>query len=147
MTEASFDVQVRWSDPDQLGHVNHAKYLTYFEDARMAVVAHAPTGVPGSATKGCIAARVAVDYRRQVNFAPGLMLTVRTTVGRIGTSSFTLLQKLYLPGSDEPAAECECVLVAFDYAANKPRPLDDDERAYWAGFQPVQDDETSEAGR
>jgi acyl-CoA thioester hydrolase len=137
VTEASFDVQVRWSDPDQLGHVNHAKYLTYFEDARMSVVSRSPIGTPGVRQgRGCIAARVAVDYRRQVTFTAGLTLTVRTGVGRIGTSSFTLLQKLYLPADPQPVAECECVLVAFDYAANHSRPLDEDERAYWGGLAP-----------
>ncbi|HWB37055.1 MAG TPA: thioesterase family protein [Rugosimonospora sp.] len=136
MAEATFDVQVRWSDPDQLGHVNHARYLTYFEDARMDLLASSPLGVPGSPKdRGCIAARVAVDYRRQVNFAPGLVLTVRTTVGRLGTSSFTLHQRLYAPGVDTPVAECECVLVAFDYVANRSRPLEDDERDYLAALR------------
>ena len=39
MTEAVHEAQVRWSDPDRLGHVNHARYLSYFEDARMALLA------------------------------------------------------------------------------------------------------------
>jgi acyl-CoA thioester hydrolase len=28
-------IQVRFADVDKLGHVNNAKYLTYFEIARM----------------------------------------------------------------------------------------------------------------
>ena len=36
--------QVRWSDPDTMGHVNHARYLSYFEDARMALMATSPSG-------------------------------------------------------------------------------------------------------
>ncbi len=71
--------QVRWSDPDQLGHVNHARYLSFFEDARMTLLAASPAGMPG---------------------APSV-------------------------------ARCECVLVAYSYADRKPRPLDDDERAFW----------------
>jgi acyl-CoA thioester hydrolase len=133
VTGTDFAVQVRWSDADELGHVNHARYLTYFEDARMAVAYASPSaGVGGAADRGgYVAARVAVDYRRQVRFRPGLMLTVRTGLGRLGNSSLTLLQKLYLPGEDQPVAECECVLVAYDYAADKSRPLDADERDYW----------------
>jgi acyl-CoA thioester hydrolase len=127
---AEYLAQVRWSDPDQLGHVNHARYLSYFEDARMLVLAGAPTGVPGSVDdRGCIAARVAVDYAAPVEFRPGLVLRVETSVAAIGTSSWTLAQRMY--DQTTAVAHCECVLVAYSYADSKPRALDDDERAYW----------------
>lgn len=122
--------QVRWSDPDQLGHVNHARYLSYFEDARMTLLATAPAGMPGTPSdRGCIAARVAVDYAAPVEFRPGLTLRVETAVAAIGTSSWTLEQRMY--DGDTFVARCECVLVAYSYADRKPRPLDDDERAFW----------------
>jgi acyl-CoA thioester hydrolase len=130
---AEYLAQVRWSDPDQLGHVNHARYLSYFEDARMMLLAGAPTGVPGSpADRGCIAARVAVDYAAPVEFRPGLQLRVETSVTAIGRSSWTLTQRMY--DGEWVVARCECVLVAYSYADRKPRPLDDDERAYWQRF-------------
>jgi acyl-CoA thioester hydrolase len=114
-----------------MGHVNHARYLSYFEDARMALLACSPTGVPGApGHRGCIAARVAVDYLAPVDFTPGLTLTVKTAVGRVGTSSWTLLQELYAD-SGALVARCECVLVTYSYADAKPRPLDDDERVFW----------------
>jgi acyl-CoA thioester hydrolase len=130
---AEYLAQVRWSDPDQLGHVNHARYLSYFEDARMMLLSGAPTGVPGSVDdRGCIAARVAVDYAAPVEFRPGLALRVETSVAAIGTSSWTLAQRMYDGGT--AVAHCECVLVAYSYADSKARPLDDDERAYWQRF-------------
>jgi acyl-CoA thioester hydrolase len=122
--------QVRWSDPDQLGHVNHARYMSYFEDARMTLLATSPAGMPGTPSdRGCIAARVAVDYAAPVEFRPGLTLRVETAVAAIGTSSWTLEQRMY--DGDTFVARCECVLVAYSYADRKPRPLDDDERAFW----------------
>ncbi len=123
--------QVRWSDPDLLGHVNHARYLSYFEDARMELLAASPTGLP-DAGRGCIAARVAVDYLAPVEFRPGLTLRVESTVSRVGTSSWTLDQRLY--DGDAEVARCECVLVAYSYAGAKARPLDDDERAHWCSL-------------
>ncbi len=127
---AVHDAQVRWSDPDQLGHVNHARYLSFFEDARMELLAASPASWPGSpGDRGCIAARVAVDYLGQAQYRPGLTLRVETWVSRIGTSSWTFAQEMF--DGEAPVARCECVLVAFDYANGKPRPLDDDERAYW----------------
>jgi acyl-CoA thioester hydrolase len=122
--------QVRWSDPDQRGHVNHARYLSYFEDARMTLLATSPAGMPGTPSdRGCIAARVAVDYAAPVEFRPGLTLRVETAVAAIGTSSWMLEQRMY--DGDTFVARCECVLVAYSYADRKPRPLDDDERAFW----------------
>jgi acyl-CoA thioester hydrolase len=133
VTESVHEAQVRWSDPDQLGHVNHARYLSYFEDARMALLALSPSGVPGApGERGCIAARVAVDYAAPVAFRPGLTLRVATSVAAIGTSSWTLDQRMY--DGDTPVARCECVLVGYSYADGKPRPLDDDERAFWREY-------------
>jgi acyl-CoA thioester hydrolase len=146
---AVYLAQVRWSDPDQLGHVNHARYLSYFEDARMVLLAGSPTGMPavpaadpatpsGSATggpppRGVIAARVAIDYAAPVIFRPGLVLRVTTAVAAIGTSSWTLDQRMY--DGETPVARCECVLVGYSYEQARSRPLDDDERKYWQEFR------------
>lgn len=126
--------QVRWSDPDRLGHVNHARYLSYFEDARMELLAASPAGMPGdpAGDLGCIAARVAVDYLAAVDYRPGLMLRVRTAVARVGTSSWTLQQGMY--DGDVEVARCECVLVGYDYAEGRSRPLTADERTFWQAY-------------
>jgi acyl-CoA thioester hydrolase len=126
--------QVRWSDPDIMGHVNHARYLSYFEDARMTLLAASPAGLAGAAEgdRGYIAARVAVDYLFPATFRPGLMLRVETTVSGIGTTSWTFDQRMY--DGEQAIARCQCVLVAYSYTAGKPRPLDDDERAFWARY-------------
>jgi acyl-CoA thioester hydrolase len=133
VTERSvYDVQVRWSDPDQMGHVNHARYLTYFEDARMELIARSPSRSAEGGGRGVIAARVAVDYLRPVIFRSGLTLRVETVVGRLGTSSFTLLSDLY--EGDQPMARAEVVLVGYSYESGQSRPLDEEERAYWGGY-------------
>jgi acyl-CoA thioester hydrolase len=123
--------QVRWSDPDVMGHVNHARYLSYFEDARMTLLASSPAGLAGAAAGdlGYIAARVAVDYQSPAEFRPGLMLRVETRISRIGTTSWTFDQQMY--DDDVKIAHCECVLVGYSYADEKPRPLSPDERAFW----------------
>jgi acyl-CoA thioester hydrolase len=114
-----------------MGHVNNARYLSYFEDARMTLLASSPSGLAGAAgDRGYIAARVTVDYLAPVEFRPGLTLRVETAVGRIGTSSWTMHQEMY--DGQVPVARCECVLVAYSYEQRRSRPLDDDERKFWA---------------
>lgn len=116
-----------------MGHVNHARYLSLFEDARMTMLSTSPAGLAGAAGyRGYIAARVAVDFDFPATFRPGLMLRVDTAVARIGTASWTFDQRMY--DGERSIARCECVLVAYSYADQRPRPLADDERAFWSGY-------------
>ena len=128
-----FHVQVRWSDPDTMGHINHSRYLSYFEDARMMMLASSPSGLAGASDdRGYIAARVCVDYLYPVEFRPGLLLRVETGVGRVGSSSWTLLAQMY--DGEQAVARCEAVIVAYSYAKRASRPLDDDERDFWMRY-------------
>jgi acyl-CoA thioester hydrolase len=117
-------VQLRWSDPDMLGHVNHARALSLLEDARLAMA----DGV-GS---GLILARLEVDYLRQLYYRVGERLVVRNVVTRLGTKSFTLCQELVQ--DDQVAIRAHAVMVAFDFAVDASRPLTDDERRHWSTF-------------
>ncbi len=72
-------VQLRWSDPDSYGHVNHARALSLLEDARLAVAAASPSTVPGR-QPDIILARLEVDYLRQLYYRVGEVLTVRSWV-------------------------------------------------------------------
>jgi acyl-CoA thioester hydrolase len=116
-------VQLRWSDPDSLGHVNHARALSLLEDARLAMVADLP------ASPGVILARLEADYLRQLYHRFGERLTVSTAVTRIGTTSFTVRQELVQDG--QVAIRAVVVMVAFDFGTDASRPLTDAERAHW----------------
>jgi acyl-CoA thioester hydrolase len=119
-------VQLRWSDPDSLGHVNHARALSLLEDARLAMA----EGAGGD--RGIILARLEVDYLRQLYYRTGERLCVRSTVTRLGTRSLTVRQELV---QDEAVAiRADVVMVAFDFATDASRPLTDAERAHWSRF-------------
>lgn len=117
-------VQLRWSDPDSLGHVNHARALGLLEDARLAMV----DGPGGS----IILARLEVDYLRQLYYRVGERPCVTSWVTRIGTKSLTVRQELVQDG--QVAIRADVVLVAFDFATDASRPLTDEERAHWARY-------------
>ena len=116
-------VQLRWSDPDMLGHVNHARALGLIEDARLAM---------GDGGGGLILARLEVDYLRQLYYRVGERLVVRSVLTRLGTKSFTVRQELLQ--DDAVAIRADAVMVAFDFAADVSRPLTDDERTRWSAY-------------
>ena len=120
-------VQLRWSDPDSLGHVNHARALSLLEDARLAMAERGFDARPD-----VILARLEVDYLRQLHYRAGERLTVRSWIPRLGTKSFTVRQELVQDG--EVAIRADVVMVGFDYAANSTRALTDEERAHWSRY-------------
>ncbi|HST99728.1 MAG TPA: thioesterase family protein [Geodermatophilus sp.] len=119
-------VQLRWSDPDSLGHVNHARALSLIEDARLAMA----EGAPGD--RGLILARLEVDYLRQLYYRVGERLCVRSRVTRLGTKSLTVRQELVQ--DDAVAIRADVVMVAFDFATDTSRAMTGDERAHWSRF-------------
>jgi acyl-CoA thioester hydrolase len=124
-------VQLRWSDPDVYGHVNHARALSLLEDARLAFADGAP-GRDRSRPADVILARLEVDYLRQLYHRVGERLVVRSWVTRLGTKSFTVRQEL--AQDDAVAIRADCTLVVFDVTTDTSRPLSDDERAFWGGY-------------
>ncbi|MGY2084398.1 acyl-CoA thioesterase [Blastococcus sp. SYSU DS0539] len=118
-------VRLRWSDPDMLGHVNHARALSLLEDARLALGDDHAGG-------GLILARLEVDYLRQLYYRVGEELCVHSWVTRLGTKSFTMRQELAQDG--EVAIRADVVLVVFDFAANASRPLTEAERTHWSRY-------------
>ena len=121
-------VQLRWSDPDSYGHVNHARVLSLLEDARLAMADESP-GRDRGRPADVILARLEVDYLRQLYHRVGERLVVRSWVTRLGTKSFTLRQELVQ--DDAVAIRADCVLVVFDVTTDTSRPLSDGERAFW----------------
>ena len=70
--------RIRWSECDLYGHVNHAAYLTLFEDLRVALW-EALTGhaiAPDRA--GPVVAQIEARYIRAVGFGDAVELALRT---------------------------------------------------------------------
>jgi len=123
-------VQLRWSDPDTYGHVNHARALSLLEDARLAMAGGAPGVAAGR--PDVILARLEVDYLRQLYYRVGEQLCVRSRVTRMGTKSFTMRQELVQ--DDEVAIRLDAILVLFDVTTDSSRAMTDEERAYWGSY-------------
>jgi acyl-CoA thioester hydrolase len=124
-------LSVRFRDCDAMGHVNHAVYLTYFEQCRLTFWREV-TGTPSPHTR-VIIARAECDYRAPAHF--GDELEVRVNVAAIGRASFTLEYEIVQAVSGQLVAGGKTVMVSYDYEKNCSIPLPDDARSLLARLQ------------
>ena len=131
-----YDCAVRFSDVDAYRHVNNVKYFEYFQEARIALISSL-SGVPDEAGEtgdlGVVVAQVDVDYRTPLFFreAP---YAVETWVSRVGRSSFVI--DGHIRDGDQVLSAARVVMVAFDAATQRPRPLTETQRQRLAGPTP-----------
>ena len=119
------DVEVRFADMDSLGHVNNAVYLTYFEQARMAYWMYV-TGRSNLRDMDMILARAEVDFRSPLAHPETVEIGVGCT--SIGRTSFVLDQDMHEKKTGRLVAEARKVLVFYDYAVGRPKPIGEDLR-------------------
>ena len=128
-----FDCPLRWSDLDAYGHVNNARFLTLYEEARVALMFnYARAQGLTSFEAGVVVSRHEVDYLRPVDF--GHRVTIEMWVEEIRASRFVIAYELRDDG--ELAGRARSVLVPFDLGPGRPRRLSDEERTFleaWTG--------------
>jgi acyl-CoA thioester hydrolase len=115
-------IPIRWRDVDAYGHVNNAVFLNYLEEARDRLV----TSLFGDASWDFVIARVAIDYRSELNQADGEAV-VSCRVTGLGTSSVRTAEEVR-KADGTLAAEAASVIVARDPGTGRSRPLTDEER-------------------
>lgn len=122
----TWDVHVRFNDCDGMRHVNNAVYLTYVEDARIAFFQALNTSDgKGFFGRGIIVARTEVDYVKPALFGRGLV-QITVDVQSIGDKSWRMGYVLRQGGIE--VARAVTVMVGYDYATARSRPLDEIER-------------------
>ena len=112
-------IEVRYGDLDPQGHLNNAKFVTFFEQARIQYIRHLGLYKEGQSFMeiGVILADVHVAYRKPVEWGVPVKVGVRIT--KIGNKSMTVEQSVVHAETDEVFAIGEVVLVAYDYYAGK----------------------------
>jgi len=127
-----YECPVRWSDLDAFGHVNNVRFLTLFEEARVALmfVGAKDAGLT-SFEEGIVVYRHEIDYLRPVDYGP--VVRIEMWVSEMRASRFTVSYELF--DGDKLASRAASVCVPFDLATQRPRRLSDAERAFltpWA---------------
>jgi acyl-CoA thioester hydrolase len=125
------EFHVRFSDIDSLGHVNNCRYLTYLEDARVAMFFTDPQREDRRPLRGSVVARHEIDYRRPLLLRPE-PVRVETRVTEIRAASFDLA---YEVRDDEHVyARATSVIVGYDLEKGRARRFDERERAFLQAY-------------
>ena len=131
-------IEVRYGDLDPQGHVNNAKYLTYFEQARVAYWIEMGFFSKDQSFMelGVILADVHITYFAPIYF--GQKVKVGVHVIRLGNKSMKWQQNVVDMESGKELARGEVVIVAYDYRQEKTIPIPNEWREKITEFEGLQ---------
>ena len=106
-------IAARWTDFDALGHLTHAAYPVYFDEARDEYMRERFGDFDAWPY---VIAHISIDFHREIAF-PTREVVVQTRVAEVGTSSVTFEQQI------PDTATARSVIVAWDPEIRGSRPI------------------------
>lgn len=112
-------IEVRYGDLDPQGHVNNAKHLTYFEQARIQYMIELGlfTKDQSFMSIGVILADIHITYFEPIYFGQNIKVGVHAA--KIGNKSMTWEQNIVDADSGKELARGEVIIVTYDYKEEK----------------------------
>jgi acyl-CoA thioester hydrolase len=122
--------QIRWSDMDAFGHVNNARYLTLFEEARTELIARiaADRGLD-RLMAGVVIARHEIDYLRPIDYQPA-PVRIDTWVLEVRNVSFKVGYEMFDHDGGQIVSRAMTQMVPYDLDAGRPRRLNPVEKSF-----------------
>jgi acyl-CoA thioester hydrolase len=113
-------IEVRYGDLDPQGHVNNAKHLTYFEQARVHYLIQLGLFSRDQSFMeiGVVIADIHIAYKSPVHYDHNVKVGVRTA--KIGNKSMTVEQCVMNSDTGEVMSTGTVVMVTYDYKELKP---------------------------
>ena len=131
----TYHCPLRWSDSDVYGHVNNARFLTLYEEARVALmfVAARRAGV-GTLEDGIVIRRNEVDYLRPDNFGDDVRIELWMEDVRV--AQLVVAYRLFGGETgDELASRARTWCVPVNLATGRPRRLTRAEREFFTQWR------------
>lgn len=124
----SVTIPVQWGDMDALGHVNNARYLRWFESARIAMFHRLGVRTSGPPGVGPILATTTCDFLEPVVYPATVEVSVR--MSKVGETSITMEYEVRdADAKDRLYARGSSVVVMVEYPAMRKVRVPDDVRA------------------
>ena len=121
MEESSFKhsmpVQIRFSDVDQLGHVNNSVYFSLYDLAKTNYMTEV-FDEPKLDMMVVVVANINANFLVPIFFSDKIV--IETTTVQLGNKSFTLYQRAIDVESGMVKCECRTIMVVYDMATKEP---------------------------
>jgi acyl-CoA thioester hydrolase len=130
MTRFVYHCHMRWGDMDAYAHVNNTAYVTYLEQARVAMFFD-QYGNGSMLAGGTVIARHEIDYLRPVVYHPD-PLRIELWVDEVRAASFQVRYEVFDGATLACRAATRC--VPFDFATDRPRRITVEEREMLSTF-------------
>ena len=137
MTDFNFFylVEVRYGDLDPQGHVNNAKFLTYFEQTRVHYLIHLGLFEKDRSFMdvGIILAEARLTFKAPILWGQPIQVGVRVT--RLGNKSFDFIYTIEDTQSGLELATGSTVQVAYNYHTKETIPIPENWREIITTFE------------
>lgn len=103
-------IQIRFNDVDQMGHVNNAVIMEYFDLGKEAFFAE--RGLPPE--EGDFTVMIVhydVDFRAQIHYHDSIH--VETEIEKLGNKSLTMMQRVVNTETNVVCVECRTVMAGY----------------------------------
>lgn len=129
-----FPVQVRWMDLDTQWHVNNARFLSFFESARLEYLVN--LGLFDNRSfhdLKLIVADVHIAYKAPIDLGQNIRVGVRVT--RIGNKSMVFDEVIEDVDTGKVLASSDIIMVTYEYRTRTAIPVPDDWRKAISTFE------------
>lgn len=113
---ARIELQTRFQDMDINGHLNNVAFAALFESGRVLLNRQVRPLTERPSNERTMVAAVEINYLGEGNFPDPV--TITSGIGRIGTSSWTIVQAMFQNG--RAIASCDTVVVCRTDGQAKP---------------------------
>lgn len=124
--------QLRFSDVDRFGHVNNSVYFSLFDMCKTRYF-HDVVGTDIFDRMAPVVVHIEADFISPVLFPDEIVID--TCITRIGTKSFTLMQRAVNRRTEETKCVCETVMVMMDTSTNRSVEIDEGFRTKVSGYE------------
>ena len=143
---------LRWSDLDAYNHVNNARFFSLLEEARIKAFWRgdgdddSPMGIVDAGAAGgdtlTLIARQEVEYLEPIPYQ-SRPIDIQLWIGRLGAASAEVCYEVWSPAVGDDVSDtsgrtkyaaASTTIVFLDATTQKPRRINDVERAAWEPF-------------
>jgi thioesterase-3 len=108
------NIRIRGYQVDAFGHVNHARYVEFLEEARWAFFDRHPSIVEWLRAEGITHAVVRLELDYHSSASVGDDLRIETSIAKVGRSSVVVAQEIVRVGDDRLVVSGEVTNVFLD---------------------------------